>query len=164
VGCGEGIGARILAYGRTYRGIDPDVRALTVAADHLNQQPGPLVDADLIECSIESLASRYRASAVVALDVIEHVDDGAAFLRAIACHLTPCGVCVIGTPSARFDHLASPQSRAGHVSTYGHEQLYALMREHFRVVQSFGMQDTALHLGHPDARHYLLLCGIGPYG
>jgi hypothetical protein len=36
------------------------------------------------------------------------------------------------------------------------------MARYFRVVQSFGMADTALHLGHPDARHYLLMCGLVP--
>jgi hypothetical protein len=75
--------------------------------------------------------------------------------------LNPSGICVVGTPSAVFDHLASPQSLAAHINTYTHDQLSALMSERFRVVQSFGMQDTALHIGHPDARHYLLMCGIG---
>jgi SAM-dependent methyltransferase len=38
----------------------------------------------------------------------------------------------------------------------------ALMLDYFHTVQSFGLQDTSIHLGHPDARHYLLMCGICP--
>jgi 2-polyprenyl-3-methyl-5-hydroxy-6-metoxy-1,4-benzoquinol methylase len=159
VGCGEGIGARILARDRSYLGIDPDTAAIEHAARALG--PWHAGEMDLIISRVEVLAARYRAEAVVALDVIEHVEDGAAFMDALARLLCPPGVCVVGTPSAAFDHLASPQSRAAHVNTYTHDRLYALMAARFRVVQSFGMQDTALHLGHPDARHYLLMCGIG---
>ncbi len=163
VGCGEGIGARILAAGRVYMGIDPNLRALEAAMAHLGHRGGTVLDTDLIEDTIETLASRYCAESVVALDVIEHVqpDRDGDFIDAIVSHLTEDGVCVIGTPSAAFDHLASEQSRASHVNTYTHDRLSALMAEHFRIVQSFGMQDTALHLGHPEARHYLLMCGIG---
>jgi 2-polyprenyl-3-methyl-5-hydroxy-6-metoxy-1,4-benzoquinol methylase len=161
VGCGEGIGARLLAHGREYLGVDPNARAFDVAVAHLGHRGGDVLDTDLIVDTIEALASRYRAEAIVALDVIEHVADGAAFIAAIADHLVPPAVCVIGTPSASFDHLASPQSRAAHINTYTHARLHALMARYFLVVQSFGMQDTSLHLGHPDARHYLLMCGVG---
>ena len=41
------------------------------------------------------------------------------------------------------------------------DAMHALMSRYFTLVQSFGMQDTSLHLGHPSARHYLLLAGIG---
>ena len=168
VGCGEGIGSRILADGREwYLGIDTDLEAMltadsTVAAMDWDDQPDDF-QMEFQCCDIDGIADTpAEYDAVVALDVIEHVDDGAAFLGAIARHLRPHGVCIIGTPSAHFDHLASSQSRAGHVKTYTHDELWMLMIERFRVVQSFGMQDTALHLGHPSARHYLLMCGIGP--
>jgi len=160
VGCGEGIGLLSLALHprqRMYCGIDPDAGAIAVAAE--------LYPPDLfLPMAVEQIEERYGGlgfDAAVALDVIEHVRDGAAFLDAIVRHLTPHGVCVIGTPSAAFDHLASAPSRAAHVVTYTHDRLHALMAERFRVVQSFGLQDTALHLGHPEARHYLLMCGIG---
>jgi 2-polyprenyl-3-methyl-5-hydroxy-6-metoxy-1,4-benzoquinol methylase len=158
VGCGEGIGARILGRGRSYLGVDPDAAAISSA--HVNAAPFGM----RFELStVESLALRAPFEAVVALDVIEHIAEACepAFMAAIVRALVDNGVCVIGTPSARFGHLASPQSRAAHVNIYTHDRLYALMGERFRVVQSFGMQDTALHLGHPDARHYLLMCGIG---
>jgi 2-polyprenyl-3-methyl-5-hydroxy-6-metoxy-1,4-benzoquinol methylase len=161
VGCGEGIGARLLAAGRDrYVGIDPDAAAIrraeeTVAVRGIEFSAGMVED-----------VARSTYDAAVALDVLEHLPAGhaGAWLHGIAGALDEHGVCVIGTPNAAFDHLASAPSRAGHVRTYRHGELYALMRRCFRVVQSFGMQDTALHLGHPEARHYLLMCGIAPRG
>jgi 2-polyprenyl-3-methyl-5-hydroxy-6-metoxy-1,4-benzoquinol methylase len=159
VGCGEGIGAGILARGRDrYVGIDTDGEAIALAGQNTPERCafGAVDPGDFVaDVAFES---------AVCLDVIEHVQssNAATFLRDIAAHLWKYGVCVIGTPSASFDHLMSPASKAGHVNTYTHARLHALMSEHFRVVQSFGMQDTSLHLGHPDARHYLLMCGIGP--
>jgi len=163
VGCGEGIGARILKRSRRwYTGLDTDEAAISVAAD---QQ----TDANvifLVESALEWNPDRARYDAIVSLDVIEHIpaESEGAFLGNIASTLTEHGVCVIGTPNAAFEHLASPQSKAGHINPYTHDRLYELMTKHFHVVQSFGMQDTSLHLGHPDVRHYLLMCGIGPRG
>lgn len=161
VGCGEGIGSRILAAGRgSYFGIDPDPEAIEVAEETADEQDDAVV---FSVGTLDALHGLYDA--VVALDVIEHfsAEHATHWIAALCSRLTAGGVCVIGTPNAAFDHLASPASVAGHVTTYTHEQLYALLRRHFRIVQSFGMQDTALHLGHPEARHYLLMSGVGPH-
>ena len=160
MGCGEGIGARILAKGRSYKGVDLDEDAIAVATN--GQVVGGL--SFLVGDILKTGFPMRRYGAVVSLDVIEHVpaDREGDFMAFATGHLDPHGVCVIGTPNAAFDHLASPQSRAGHCNTYTHERLYMLMARHFRVVQSFGMQDTSIHLGHPEARHYMLMAGIGP--
>lgn len=163
VGCGEGIGAAILARGRNrYLGIDADGAALAAVAE---TRPGVEVRlADALTFRQDGVVE-HPFDAVVALDVIEHIPNEreAAFMDALAGVLIrPHGVCVIGTPSANAEHLASPQSRAGHVNLYTPERLGALLRRHFRVVQEFGMQDTSLHVGHPGMRHYLLVCGVGP--
>lgn len=158
IGCGEGIGAGILAKGRThYWGSDSDTDAIRVADE---VYPGK----DWFNAEDVLLAHLPLRTATVALDVIEHIPAHLEdhFMRACTNNLAGFGTCVIGTPNAAFDHLASPQSRAGHINTYTHERLHALMSRYFRIVQSFGMQDTGLHLGHPDARHYLLMTGIGP--
>lgn len=157
LGCGEGFGAGILAAGReSYWGIDNDPDALAVARD---LHPG----LNFHCADATSFFAPGTADCVVALDVLEHIEpaDEYAFWATVRGILVPGGVCVIGVPSASFDHLASPASRAGHVNTQTHAQLMATMRREFRLVQSFGMQDTSLHLGHPDARHYHLAVGIG---
>ena len=161
-GSGEGIGARILAKGRwRYCGVDSDAEAVRIARATVGSDEIAFAELDLL--NVDFLPGTIY-DAVVSLDVIEHIpaDQEDAFMAAIAAPLTPHGVLVLGTPNAALDHLASPQSKAGHINTYSHERLHALMSKRFHVVQSFGMQDMSLHLGHPDARHYLLLAGIGP--
>lgn len=169
VGCGEGIGAGILAKHREmYAGIDTDAAAITVANSMLPERPGvdrrrmSFVRADVLQLG----PTDGVAEAVVALDVIEHIptDREDDLMRQIATRLVGWGygICVIGTPSKHAAHLASPQSQAGHVNLYTPERLRALMTRHFRVVQTLYMQDTAIHLGHPGMAHYILAVGIGP--
>jgi 2-polyprenyl-3-methyl-5-hydroxy-6-metoxy-1,4-benzoquinol methylase len=161
LGCGEGIGAGILAKGRQrYCGIDNDAAAIRIARERITA-----VIAFAESSAIDSQwlpVTEYDA--VVSLDVIEHIpaDRQDEFMANAMTALGEHGILVIGTPNAAFDRLASPQSRAGHINTYTHDRLHELMAINFKIVQSFGMQDTSLHLGHPDARHYLLFCGIGP--
>jgi cyclopropane fatty-acyl-phospholipid synthase-like methyltransferase len=163
LGCGEGIGARILASARDrYVGLDSDHAAIVAARRvhdtddwrRLTFRTQDFLTLDALPCF----------EAVVAIDVVEHIEreQETAFFELTARLLVPSGVCVIGTPSAAFDHLASEQSAASHVNTYTHERLYLLMARYYRVVQSFGMQDVALHFGHPDARHYLIVAGVMP--
>jgi 2-polyprenyl-3-methyl-5-hydroxy-6-metoxy-1,4-benzoquinol methylase len=161
-GCGEGIGARILAKGRYfYCGIDNDAAAIEVAIEQ-HGDPNRLFFADDV---MDSPLIKQSYDAIVSLDVIEHIpaDREDAFMQSAIAALEPNfpGMLVLGTPNAAFDHLASPQSKAGHINTYSHDRLHALMSRYFLVVQSFGLQDTGLHLGHPQARHYLLMAGIG---
>lgn len=166
IGCGEGIGAAVLAKGRErYCGVDNDGEAVQIAAaTHALRNNAGFVELDVMRGLDPLWFPGNTFDAVVSLDVIEHIPSALEerLLKAAAGQLRDHSVCVIGTPNAAFEHLASPQSRAGHINTYTHGRLHALMSKHFRVVQSFGMQDTSLHLGHPDARHYLLMAGIGP--
>ena len=165
LGCGEGIGAGILARGRTsYAGYDADVAALQHA---VTQHGSSTVGFQLVDLVTLYDADVQRgADAVVSLDVIEHIpqDEEALFMRGAVGMVSSSqlGVCVIGTPSANAYHLASPQSKAGHVNNFTPERLKALMQQHFHRVQLMGMQDTAVHFGHPGMMHYLLAVGIGP--
>ncbi len=166
IGCGEGIGAAVLAKGRErYCGVDNDGEAVQIAAaTHALLNNAGFVELDVMRGLDPLWFPGNTFDAVVSLDVIEHIPSALEerLLKAAAGQLRDHGVCVIGTPNAAFEHLASPQSKAGHINLYTHDRLHALMSRYFRVVQSFGMQDTSLHLGHPEARHYLLLAGIGP--
>ena len=171
LGAGEGIGALILAKGRArYCGVDNDALSIEVARQTVGTPPGdPLGQwrPSISFAELDILTPRWLPGtiyeSVVSLDVIEHVpaEREEEFVGAATGALVSGGVFVVGTPNATFDHLASPQSHAGHINTYTHDRLHALMARHFRLVQAFGMQDVSLHLGHPDARHYLLMAGIG---
>lgn len=168
VGCGEGIGAGILAKGRhRYVGIDTDGAALRIAAAMhcLSADRMGFVESDALYMNTNGSDPLGRIhDAVTALDVIEHVPAAreTMLMRSMVDMLMPHGVCVIGTPNAAFDHLASPQSKAGHVNLYTHARLHALMSRYFKVVVMAGMQDTSVHFGHPDARHYILAAGYCP--
>lgn len=158
VGCGEGIGARLLAEGRGYLGIDPDREALAIAAERLH--PGCFWPT-----SVERLPDHkaYIFEAAVSLDVIEHIQPSQTtdFLRDIARHLTADGVCVVGTPNATAVAYQSAASRAGHVNLFTGDALRIAMLEQFRAVQMFGMNDEVLHTGFLPMCHYLIAVGIG---
>lgn len=169
IGCGEGIGAGILARNRNYySGIDTDRAAIAQAQAILAQRD--LDDRQRMSFSVASALDLRDPlnvlgfDAVVSLDVIEHIapDCEASFMENATRELYDYGVLVVGTPSKNAEHLASPQSRAGHVNLYTPTRLRDLMDRYFQVVQTFGMQDTALHLGHPEMAHYLVGVGIGP--
>jgi 2-polyprenyl-3-methyl-5-hydroxy-6-metoxy-1,4-benzoquinol methylase len=161
VGCSEGSGAGLLGQGRDrYLGIDTDKAAIGVA-----NSTAPGLRAAFLVADVAIWDTRFRDfDAAVSLDVIEHIpqEQEEAFLGGIAEALVPSGVCVIGTPSADMEHLASPPSRVGHVNLYTADRLQALMERHFRAVIMAGMQDTSVHFGHPAARHYHLAVGFGP--
>lgn len=163
LGCGEGLGAGILAKGRQrYVGLDADTEALEVARAH---HAGTALE--FLERDLGGGATYYDGApfdAAVSLDVLEHIpqEDETRFIWEAVRMLNRDGILVIGTPSANAYHLASPQSRAGHINNYTPERLQALMRRYFRRVQMMGMQDTAVHFGHPGMMHYLIAVGLGP--
>lgn len=166
-GAGEGIGVGILSKGRTeYYGIDIDQDSLGIARDQYEGVPNVTFRGDDCLGYLDKLLNAGNPwDAVVSIDVIEHIDRSSEETFMENAHglvNSETGMLVVGTPSASFSHLASPQSQIGHINLYTHDRLYALMAKHFWIVQSFGMQDTAMHLGHKDARHYLLMCGISP--
>lgn len=161
LGAGEGIGAGILAHGRErYVGLDADIEALNVARSIHAGTAREFVTVDLGDGS-SSVEERFDAA--VSLDVIEHIptEDETRFMWSAVRLLSQDGIFVVGTPSACAEHLASPQSKIGHINLYTPERLNALMRRYFRRVLDFGMQDTSLHLGHPAMRHYLFAVGVG---
>lgn len=161
LGCGEGLGAGILANGRVYVGLDADDGAVQIARDTYHAAGMVFRVGDIVT---NPLVGVVAADAVVSLDVIEHIpqDEEDAFMLAGRGVLPVYGVMVVGTPSANAAHLASPQSKAGHINLYTHDRLHTLMRRYFRLVLSFGMNDVGLHTGHPDMRHYHMMAGIGP--
>lgn len=57
---------------------------------------------------------------------------------------------------------ASAQSRAGHVNCKSGEDLRRTLRQHFRNVFLFGMNDEVVHVGFAPMCHYLLALCIGP--
>ena len=99
--------------------------------------------------------------AIYALDVLEHIDpsDEAAFLYNCANSLLTDGTAIFGCPSLESQHLASEQSRAGHVNCQSGPNLKKLLERFFGKVRIFSMNDTIVHTGHQAMAHYLFaLC------
>lgn len=162
VGCGEGIGAGILAAGRlAYQGIDLDAEAVEVARATQGRERPPVLFS-----VADILTDRSGAGwdAAVSLDVIEHIDPSCddAFMAGITHSLGDWGVCVIGTPNATAEEYQSAASAAGHVNLYLPIRLEGLMRSHFRRVALFGMNDEVLTTGFLPMAHYLMALGVGP--
>jgi 2-polyprenyl-6-hydroxyphenyl methylase/3-demethylubiquinone-9 3-methyltransferase len=96
VGCGAGLLAEPLArLGASVTGIDASPEVIEVARDHAARQ-GLAIDYRAGE--VEALEGEFDL--VTAMEVIEHVADPAAFLKALARRLAPGGLLVMSTPNA----------------------------------------------------------------
>jgi SAM-dependent methyltransferase len=112
IGCGHGIAREMLEHdlGIAVDGCDLNRTALEMA----KPGKGRLFVYNILDQE-PSLLERYDA--VLLLDVIEHIDDDAAFVRAALRHLRPGGFVAINVPASMM--LFSDYDRAaGHVRRY----------------------------------------------
>lgn len=94
VGCGEGVfGASLEARGARVTGIELDERAAAAAARRLTH-----VLSLPAEAAVDALASRPEV--IVLADVLEHLADPVAVLRALRAALAPGGLVVFSVPNA----------------------------------------------------------------
>ena len=135
-GCGEGYGAALLArHAREVVGVDYDATALALArrrhqADNLEYRT-----VDLLE-----LAARAPGEfdAVTNFQVVEHLEDPAPFLDAVARCLRPGGVLILTTPN----RPASVSENPYHVHEYVADELAALLGRFFSRVEVKGVVGT----------------------
>ena len=95
-GCGGGLVCEPLArLGATVTGIDADPVAIEVAKNHAALSG---LKIDYRNTTIEDCASSNRRfDVVLALEIIEHVDDVVLFLRSLSKVLKPGGILIIST-------------------------------------------------------------------
>jgi len=98
IGCGGGILTESLVrLGFTATGLDASTQAIDVA---LNHAAASGLAIDYRASSVEALAAEgARFDLVTMMEVVEHVADRAAFVRAIAALLAPGGILVFSTPN-----------------------------------------------------------------
>ena len=96
VGCGAGLLAEPLArLGAKVTGVDAATELIGVARAHAAAVG---VEVDYCAAAVEDLDGRFDL--VTCMEVIEHVADPAAFLKALAARLAPGGLLILSTPNA----------------------------------------------------------------
>jgi 2-polyprenyl-6-hydroxyphenyl methylase/3-demethylubiquinone-9 3-methyltransferase len=96
VGCGAGLLAEPLArLGATVTGIDAAPEVIAVAREHA---AGQGLEIDYRVGDVQQLAGTFDL--VTSMEVIEHVADPAAFLKALTARLAPGGLLILSTPNA----------------------------------------------------------------
>lgn len=96
VGCGAGLLTEPLArLGARVTGIDASPDLIAAAREHSAAMG---LDIDYRTGGVETLDARFDL--VTCMEVIEHVADPAAFMKALAKRLAPNGLLVISTPNA----------------------------------------------------------------
>ena len=98
VGCGGGLLAEPLArMGAHVTAIDPEAENIAVASEHARAQE---VTIDYrVATTYEVAASGARFDLVLALEVVEHTPDPAAFIRSLATTSGPRGLVILSTLS-----------------------------------------------------------------
>ena len=96
VGCGAGLLTEPLArLGAAVTGIDASPEVIAVARDHAERMG---LKIDYRAGDVQELEGQFDL--ITAMEVIEHVADPAAFVKALAKRLAPGGLLVISTPNA----------------------------------------------------------------
>jgi len=96
VGCGAGLLAEPLArLGAKATGIDASPEVIAVARKHAATMG---LEIDYREGDVQALGTEFDL--ITAMEVIEHVADPAAFVKALAKRLAPDGLLVMSTPNA----------------------------------------------------------------
>jgi SAM-dependent methyltransferase len=141
VGCGRGGFAVRLADGRRYVGVEPDAVSADVARARLEQHG---VGGEVRVGDLSVVGPEETFGLVCAFEVIEHVEDDAAFVVDCARHVRPGGTLLLTTPAgeARFG-LADEM--VGHYRRYESERLETL-------ITAAGLQPLLIrHYGGPFA-------------
>lgn len=95
VGCGGGLIAEPLSrLGARVTGIDPSSENISIAKDHAAQFG---LDILYSSCLLEDFNDNKTYPVVLALEVLEHVPNPAAFIAAAAEKTAPGGLCVVAT-------------------------------------------------------------------
>lgn len=94
-GCGGGLISEPLArLGADVTGIDRDAGTIEAARNHANEQG---LDIAYQQCALEDLSVNAGYNVVLALELIEHVDDQPGFIGQLASLCTPNGLVIVST-------------------------------------------------------------------
>jgi SAM-dependent methyltransferase len=118
IGAGQGSVGVMLARRYDYLGLEPDRTSFETARRRIGA--GRLLNLPLEE------AEDGRYDLVVALEVLEHIEDDLGALRRWIDRVDPGGYLLVSVP-ARPDHFGPTDVKAGHYRRYDREGLRALL-------------------------------------
>jgi ubiquinone/menaquinone biosynthesis C-methylase UbiE len=133
--CGTGYGSAELARVATrVVGVDLDEQAVEYARSRYG---GDNIEFESMDVTALRFADE-SFDAVVSFEAIEHLEDGAAFLREVVRVLRPSGTFIVSTPNAArtTEHPANPFHRV----EYAREDFARLLAQHFQMVELFGQR------------------------
>jgi O-antigen biosynthesis protein len=147
LGSGEGFGASILAGGEKTEVVGIDIDARTVEHAQLNWG-GPRTSFKVGDALDLSEFEDGSFGAVVAFEVIEHVNEQERVLAEVARVLADDGVLIISTPDCRLYSDATGQVNPFHQHELTYEEFSALLEGPFPHVAFWGQRTiTGSHLG-----------------
>jgi 2-polyprenyl-3-methyl-5-hydroxy-6-metoxy-1,4-benzoquinol methylase len=153
LGCGEGIGASLLAESAvSYTGIDLDDVAILTARNNYSLPKFNFIYDDFMGKSFGAFHT------VVSLDVIEHIypQHEELYFETIINNLNQDGIAIVGTPNITSASYASKASNLGHVNLFSQSRLKEVLERYFHTVFPFGMNDEMMHTGYAAMAHYIL--------
>lgn len=153
LGCGEGIGATLLAEeALNYTGVDLDDKAIAYGKMNLPEEKFTFIYDDFMGKKIGNFQT------IVSLDVVEHIfpEHEEIYFETIAKNLTEDGIAIIGTPNVTSAPYASVASQLGHVNLFSQERLKSTLERYFHNVFPFGLNDELMHTGFAAMSHYII--------
>ncbi len=156
LGCGEGIGAPLLAeHAFSYTGVDLDDAAILTARKNLKEAKFQFLYDDFMGKKFGDFQT------VVSLDVVEHIysEHEALYFETILKNLTYDGIAIVGTPNATSAPYASKASNLGHVNLFSQSRLKETLSHYFHNVFPFGINDETTHTGYAPMAHYIVCVG-----
>jgi 2-polyprenyl-3-methyl-5-hydroxy-6-metoxy-1,4-benzoquinol methylase len=153
LGCGEGIGATILAEtASSYTGVDLDDGAILQARENFPSPHFTFIYDDFLGKVFGTFET------IVSLDVVEHIypQHEALYFETLVNNLTQGGIAIVGTPNSTAAPYASKASNLGHVNLFTQSRLKETLGRYFHNVFPFGINDETLHTGYASMAHYIV--------
>jgi 2-polyprenyl-3-methyl-5-hydroxy-6-metoxy-1,4-benzoquinol methylase len=122
IGCGSGaLSAALLEAGREVVSQDPSERMVSLCRSHLARRR---LTGHVRTGGVEAIPERAHFDVVVALDVIEHIEDDIEAVRKMRAALKPSGTLVLSVPALSLLY-GKKDVDVGHFRRYNREELIA---------------------------------------